>query len=284
MIALRCKYAAAGLAAVGLTLGLTCSASAYPYLPNLPNLDFTQYTGTAPKGSFGSVKPTGWTGGTGLIFIDGPSQAQSAAGPVYLQTYGNPQGSVPGNYVEADGNPDYEGGFNYTVTGLTPGQTYTLDFYQGASEQTGFGYNNYTQSYTPTTNRWIVSLGASGLKTKSGGPTDPIYGATDQYYSDDANASIAASPLMTVPYKSTVGWNYVSVNLTANSTTDVLSFLAWGDNGSTVNLPPIAFLSGINSPDGLGVRVPEPTALSLIGVGLVGLGAFRLRRRTARAA
>lgn len=280
------KSAVLGLAVLGCSGAWATAAKAdpYPYLPGLTNLDFEQYTGSAPKGSFSSVAPVGWTGGTGLIFIDGPTEAQSAAGPVYLQTYGNPQGSVPGNYVEADGNPEYGSGFNYQVTGLTPGQTYTLSFYQGASAQTGFGYDSSTGTYMPTTNQWIVSLGTSGLQIKGGGPTDPVYGSTDLYYNNDANASIVASPLMSVPYQDTVGWNYVQVNLTADSTTDLLSFLAWGDNGSTVNLPPIAFLSGINSPDGLGAPVPEPATLSLIGVGLTGLTAVVRRRRGKRMA
>jgi hypothetical protein len=81
---------------------------------------------------------------------------------------------------------------------------------------------------------------------------------------------------MTVPYQGTVGWNKVTVTLTADAKTDLLSFLAWGDNGSTVNLPPIAFLGGVNSPT---LSAPEPATLSVIGVGLLGLGMVARRRR-----
>jgi PEP-CTERM motif len=265
------------LASTALSLSLVAfAAKADPSLPNLQNLNFNDYTGTDPKGTFSDVNPVGWTGGTGLIFIDGPSAGASAAGPVYLTTYGNPTGSVTGNYVEADGNPSFTSGFNYRVSGLVTGTTYTLSFYQGASEQAGYGL--ISGQPIPTTDQWIVSLGTSGLTLSSGGPVDTTYGPTDVYSNADPTASIAASPLMSVPYQGTVGWDYVSVSLTADATTDLLSFLAWGDNGSTVNLPPIAFLAGVDSPPGLG-SVPEPVSMSLFGVGLAGLGAVARRRR-----
>jgi len=136
-------------------------------LPGLTNLNFLTYTGSAPKAPFTSVDPTGWTGGSGLIFIDAPgtsnTSSTTACGPTYLQTYGCPTNlAIPGGYneVEADGNPDFESGFNYALTGLTPGQTYSLSFYQAASQQTTFS--------GATTEQWIVALGTSGLTDCAG--------------------------------------------------------------------------------------------------------------------
>jgi PEP-CTERM motif len=178
--------------------------------------------------------------------------------------------------VEADGNPSFESGFNYTVTGLTPGQTYTLSFYQAASQQTGFGNG------LNTTEQWIVALGTveSTITPCFGcGAPDSYYGGNDSTYSDsDPTASIATTTLMTTPSGGLTDWNFVSVNLTADASTDVLSFLAWGDDGNTANLPPIVFLTGVNSPAGLN-QVPEPASLSLLGAGLLGIAAVRLRQR-----
>jgi hypothetical protein len=265
------KRIAIGCFAIGLPL-LTHSAQA-GYLPGLTNLDFSSYTGVAPKACFSCVDPTGWTGGSGLIFIDSTTPGQDAAGPVYLQTYGDPSPNLPGNYVEADGNPTYESGFNYFVTGLTPGETYTLSFYEGASQQTGFGNG------LNTTEQWIVSLGSTGMSFCDGcGAADPYYGGFDStYYNLDPNASVVASPLMTTPSGGTTPWQSVTISLTADSTSDLLSFLAWGDNGNTVNLPPIVFLSGVDSPNEL--TTPEPASVLLFSSALLGLGLGAAIRR-----
>jgi hypothetical protein len=266
--------AAIGLPAIALAVGLAQPAQAYPPLPNLENLNFLSYTGANPKNTFDNVDPVGWTGGSGLIFIDAPGTSNTssvtACGPTYLQTYGCPHTlTIPGGYnqVEADGNPSFESGFSYLVTGLTVGTTYTLSFYQAASQQTTFS--------GATTNQWIVSLGTDPLTVsylKTVGST--IY---DTYSNADPGASVVATTLMHVPTESMVDWNYVTVTLTADSTSDLLSFLAWGNGGSTANEPPMAFLAGVDSAPG---QAPEPTSLALFGVGVLGLGVLMLRQRT----
>ena len=62
----------------------------------------------------------------------------------------------------------------------------------------------------------------------------------------------------------------------AGGSSAILTFLAWGDSGSTTNLPPTVFLEGVNT----AVTTPEPATLALFAAGLLGLGGSRLRRRT----
>jgi len=71
------------------------------------------------------------------------------------------------------------------------------------------------------------------------------------------------------------GWMTANFTFTADSTSEVLSFLAVGTPAG--NLPPFALLDGVSL-----TAVPEPStwAMMLAGFGGLGFAAFRRRRRT----
>jgi hypothetical protein len=240
------------------------------------NGNFSQYTGVTPGtsgDSFTAVSPTGWSGGSGLIFVTNFAGVNNQG--LYLPVYGPfPNSPLGGNFVEADGNPNFGSGFSYLLTGLTAGQSYTLSFFEAGGQQTGFGNG------LNTTEQWIVGLGTLGFNIQiNAGPADPYYGGTDSTYSlGDANGSVAATTVMTTPSGGVTPWQEVTVNLTADASTDLLSFLAWGDNGSNVNLPPIAFLDIANNGVFVATTVPEPSTISMAFIALFGFGAL-LRRR-----
>ena len=258
---------------IGSLVAIVAAADARADNLVVTNGNFAQYSGVTPGTDgdyFQSVNPTGWTGGGGLIFVTNYAGINNPN--LYLPVYGPfPDSPLGGNFVEADGNPSFADGFSYQLSGLTVGETYTLSFFQAGGQQTGFGNG------LNTTEQWIVGLGTSGFSVQIGnGGADPYYGGFDSTYSlGDPNGSVAVSPLMTTPSGGVTPWQQVTVSLTADASNDVLSFLAWGDNGNTVNLPPIAFLDIA----GNGAAVPEPASLALIVIGMVGVGAYRLRQR-----
>lgn len=264
------------LTAVASSIAFACAAQANPLLP-VQNLTFSSYTGYAPKTLFSAVKPTSWYRGTpgpqgDLVSIDAPgtatvnSQAHGNSYPVYGPFADPPPG---GNFVQADGNPDFESSFNQDISGLTVGQTYDLSFWQAAGQQQGFTGD--------TTEQWIVALGSLGsvlnVNFYSGTANCGSNISCGKYYDTDSSAEIHTSTLMNTPSQGVSPWNQVTLSFTATAATQTLSFLAWGDNGNTENLPPTVFLAGVNSP-----ALPEPGSLALFGAAFIGLGVTWLRR------
>jgi hypothetical protein len=149
---------------------------------------------------------TGWTGGGGLSYIDGPGTADNG---VYLSVYGPFPTTSPdgGNFVEIDADRNFGQAIQQTISGLTVGQSYTVSFYQAAGQQQGF--------QGATTEAWDVSLGEE----------------THQ------------SSTFSLPQGGVGPWQAQSLHFTAAGVSAVLSFFA---TGTPQGQPPIAFLDGVS--------------------------------------
>jgi hypothetical protein len=190
---------------LGAAAALVVAASPAGAVNLVTNGSFETTTRT-DKGGFSDNVP-GWSGGQGLTFIDFPGTADDPS--KYLTVYGpfpvtSPDG---GNFVEADADPTYAVAISQTISGLTIGEQYVVNFFQAAGQQAGF--------QGPTTERWQVSFG---------------------------NQSQLSSQF-SLPEGGVGPWQAQSMTFTATAVSQALSFLALGTpNGQ----PPIAFLDGVS--------------------------------------
>jgi hypothetical protein len=158
------------------------------------------------------------------------------AGPV-PQT--SPDG---GNFVFSDG--DYHNSaINQTITGLAPGGTYVLGFWEALAQDT----EPPITVPGPVTGQWQVTFG-----------TSTQYGA----FMTGNGITNTISP-----------WTHQSMTFTANSATEVLSFLSVGSGD-----PPLVLLDGVSLE-----RTPEPATLALFAIAAVLLGGKYVMRRRALA-
>jgi hypothetical protein len=146
----------------------------------------------------GTADTIGATGADGNLKLWGPNDGSANGLPAT-----SPDG---GNYIAADGV--YEiGAIQQQISGLTIGTEYTLGFWWGGAQQSGFS--------GITTEGWDVSIGDIPKNTAI--LTDPNHGFT--------------------------GWQYQSFTFIADSVSPLLSFLAVG---TPAGEPPFSLLDGVN--------------------------------------
>jgi len=186
---------------------------------------------------------SGANGADGLIYLyNGTGGTYTLTGSANGSGFTN--GAIPGggNFIAADGA--YESAaISQTIAGLTAGASYTVSFYWAAAQQ--------TCCTGATTEKWQVSLGSQTQTTSA--------------YSN--------------PSEGFSGWMYQTFTFTADSTSDLLSFLSIGTPISPSE-PPFALLADVTFTQ----ATPEPGTLSMMfgGLGLIGLGVVRSKFRGKR--
>ena len=260
------KNAMAVLVALGLAVGISSSAHAVTqFVQNGSFETLTTTPGGSTAGTAGQLDfntyATGWSntvnGNVGYNFVFSPTTLATTSGTIAdnggangvdgnLQLWGPGNGSANGltkspdggNFVAADGAYEVEP-LTQTITGLTVGQNYAVNFWWAGAQQSGFS--------GPTTDLWTVGLNPVGQ-------------------SSDTQSTGTVS----LPSHGFTGWQQQTFNYTATSNTEVLSFLATGTpNGE----PPFALLDGVSM-----IATPEPSSFITMGVGALVLGMF-IRRR-----
>lgn len=241
---MRVRSICAWLAALVVALGAPGAVLAGNLVSNG---DFSQVTG-----GFGLLAPSvgantalaDWTVDPAVVnsgnwLFDGTNIAAGSNDPngkVFL--WGPPIAPpVPGNILAMDGDTQYRAAISQTIQGLTPGNTYELTFYRSGGQLTAFS--------GPTETRVQVSFGGDTQTTST------IANASQSWYGS---------------------WLQETMTFTASSTSQLLSFLAYG---TPDNVPPLALLTGIQLQEVNTPVVPEPSSIVALGIGLVGVGLAR---------
>ncbi|MYM74113.1 PEPxxWA-CTERM sorting domain-containing protein [Duganella sp. FT134W] len=210
-------------------------------------------------GVAGETMLTGWTSyngnNGGYNFVLNDSQVTTDQSVKWLKSSYTPLTSGGNNFFASDA-VYYPGVLSQTVTGLTSGDKYTLSFNYALAQQVGFDGAN-------ANNYWKVLFGDAVTVQQIQTSSIPV-GTQSK---DSAALSIASGGFS--------GWQTATMTFTAQSASQVLSFLA---EGTAPGAPPFLLLDNVSL-----AAVPEPTTWGMMlgGMGLLG---FMARRRAAKRA
>lgn len=190
-----------------------------------------------------------------------------------------------GNYVALDGDPAYRDQISQSVSGLTIGRWYQVQFYMGGAQQGGTTADAVTAQMRVTFDTAANITGVNGLPAlnTAGTAQATVCGATLNasgtcQVTNDANTnpSVRASGSGSTSTWRTTGWFQETLFFKAVGTTQTLAFTAIG---SPSGGPPITLLDGVTLTD-----TPEPGTLALMGSGLLMMLVFGWRRNRAQQA
>jgi hypothetical protein len=240
---LRAPFALGTLSVLALVT-LTVPASA----GIITNGSFENTNGAASSYEIDSANLPGWTNGSGApVALNCLVLASDVSDPCGVASFDssdvfwtNPTLSPDGgNFIAVDSDPSFSAALSQTLTGLVVGDTYDVSFYQGAAQ--------FKAATGNTTDLWAVTLGSETL---------------DSAIMDDAS-------------KGVVAWESQSLDFTATSTTEVLSFFA---EGTPSGGPPTALLDGVSVTGTESSPTPEPVMWAAVGTALAGFVVARRRQ------
>ena len=208
------------------SIGTTCLPAATIVNGSFENLS-SSYVNTPASDSMSNAVADGWT-----ISSESPDWFLGAPGPT--GRWSTPWGDFFA--VGAAGELGYREGLSQTITGLTVGSYYRIEFQQA----NGLLYDQGAYIGLGNTGGWEVLIdGASVL----------------------VSGSLNDNSVSTMPFPGGTDWNLGSVIFQATATSQDLEFLAYGDSATE---PTFQFLDSVIITES---QIPEPgtTLLTVLG-------------------